>query len=54
MYSLYGHLSPSRWKLEDDAVMRRGELIRYLGDADENGGNKGHPLIHTFTLGREL
>ena len=43
LYSLYGHLSPSRWRLESGMV-EKGELIAYLGDADENGGSSEHPL----------
>jgi murein DD-endopeptidase MepM/ murein hydrolase activator NlpD len=44
LYSLYGHLSPSRWKLETGTAVRRGDLIAYLGDADENGGSEESPL----------
>jgi murein DD-endopeptidase MepM/ murein hydrolase activator NlpD len=44
IYSLYGHLSPSRWKLEDGTRIKRGDLIAYLGDSDENGGSKEQPL----------
>jgi hypothetical protein len=43
MYSLYGHLSPSRWKLEPGPV-EKGDLIAYLGDPDENGGSPEQPL----------
>ena len=43
LYSLYGHLSPSRWRIESGTV-EKGELIAYLGDADENGGSSEHPL----------
>ena len=43
LYSLYGHLSPSRWRIESGTV-EKGELIGYLGDADENGGSAEHPL----------
>jgi hypothetical protein len=43
LYSLYGHLSPSRWRLRSGPVAK-GELIGYLGDSDENGGNAEHPL----------
>ena len=38
LYSLYGHLSPSRWRKESGTV-EKGELIAYLGDPDENGGS---------------
>jgi murein DD-endopeptidase MepM/ murein hydrolase activator NlpD len=43
LYSLYGHLSPSRWRIESGTV-EKGELIAYLGDSDENGGSPEHPL----------
>jgi hypothetical protein len=44
LYSLYGHLSPSRWKLKAGAEVKRGDLIGYLGDSDENGGSIDAPL----------
>lgn len=44
LYSLYGHLSPSRWKLETSTQVKRGDLIAYLGDPDENGGSEESPL----------
>ena len=44
LYSLYGHLSPSRWKLKAGMEVERGDLIAYLGDSDENGGSKEQPL----------
>lgn len=43
LYSLYGHLSPSRWRLESGQV-KKGDLIAYLGDSDENGGTRENPL----------
>lgn len=43
MYSLYGHLSPSRWRLESGPI-EKGDLIAYLGDPDENGGSPENPL----------
>jgi len=43
LYSLYGHLSPSRWRKESGTV-EKGELIAYLGDSDENGGSAERPL----------
>ena len=43
LYSLYGHLSPSRWRMES-GVVEKGELIAYLGDPDENGGSAAQPL----------
>jgi len=44
LYSLYGHLSPSRWKIETGTEVKRGDLIAYLGDPDENGGSEEAPL----------
>jgi len=44
LYSLYGHLSPSRWKLEKGTDVKKGDLIAYLGDPDENGGTAEVPL----------
>ncbi len=44
LYSLYGHLSPSRWKLESGTEVKRGDLIAYLGDSNENGGSADEPL----------
>jgi murein DD-endopeptidase MepM/ murein hydrolase activator NlpD len=44
LYSLYGHLSPSRWKLKAGKDVKRGDLIAYLGDSDENGGSKEQPV----------
>ena len=43
VYSLYGHLSPSRWRIRSGTV-EKGELIAYLGDPDENGGSAENPL----------
>ena len=43
LYSLYGHLSPSRWSLKSGQV-EKGDLIAYLGDSDENGGSRENPL----------
>jgi len=50
LYSLYGHLSPSRWQIEMGPV-ERGELIAYLGDAHENGGSIKQPLEPHLHLG---
>ena len=50
LYSLYGHLSPSRWEAEPGAV-EKGELIGYLGDPDENGGSAENPLIPHLHFG---
>jgi murein DD-endopeptidase MepM/ murein hydrolase activator NlpD len=44
LYSLYGHLSPSRWKLEEGMDVKKGGLIAYLGNPDENGGSAKNPL----------
>jgi len=43
LYSLYGHLSPSRWRIEPGAVTK-GARLGYLGDPDENGGSPEQPL----------
>lgn len=43
LYSLYGHLSPSRWQIEAGPVSK-GELIGYLGDPHENGGSVTNPM----------
>lgn len=50
LYSLYGHLSPSRWRLESGQV-EKGDLIAYLGDSDENGGSRENPLRTHLHLG---
>ena len=50
LYSLYGHLSPSRWRIESGTV-EKGELIAYLGDSDENGGSLENPLRPHLHLG---
>ena len=44
LYSLYGHLSPSRWKLQTGTDVKRGDLIAYLGDTYENGGSLESPV----------
>jgi hypothetical protein len=50
LYSLYGHLSPSRWQAEPGPV-EKGEMIGYLGDPDENGGSPEQPLIPHLHFG---
>ena len=50
LYSLYGHLSPSRWRIESGTV-EKGLLIAYLGDADENGGSSKHPMTPHLHFG---
>jgi hypothetical protein len=50
LYSLYGHLSPSRWRIEPGMV-EKGDLIGYLGDSDENGGSAEQPLITHLHFG---
>ena len=50
LYSLYGHLSPSRWYIESGQV-QKGQLIAYLGDPDENGGSKENPLVPHLHFG---
>jgi len=51
LYSLYGHLSPSRWKLKANTEVKRGDLIAYLGDSDENGGSQEQPLVTHLHFG---
>jgi len=50
LYSLYGHLSPSRWRKRHGPV-RKGELIAYLGDSTENGGTPRRPLVTHLHFG---
>jgi hypothetical protein len=50
LYSLYGHLSPSRWRIEPGPV-RKGELLGHLGDDHENGGSADKPLVPHLHLG---
>ena len=50
LYSLYGHLSPSRWRVEPGPVAK-GDLLGYLGDAWENGGSREQPLVEHLHLG---
>jgi len=50
VYSLYGHLSPSRWRAATGPVAK-GELIGYLGDEWENGGTRDAPLVAHLHLG---
>jgi len=50
LYSLYGHLSPSRWRKRSGSV-RKGELIAYLGDSTENGGTPRRPLVTHLHFG---
>ena len=51
IYSLYGHLSPSRWYLESGTAVEKGDLIAYLGDPDENGGSAKNPLVTHLHFG---
>jgi len=43
LYSLYGHLGPSRWRIRSGSV-EKGEIIGYLGNSEENGGSAEHPM----------
>lgn len=43
LYSLYGHLSPSRWS-QDVGLVSKGALLGFLGDPWENGGGYERPL----------
>ena len=51
LYSLYGHLSPSRWEIENRTEVVKGQLIGYLGDDFENGGTEEEPLIEHLHFG---
>ena len=51
LYSLYGHLSPSRWHIESGVLVGKGQLIAYLGDSDENGGSSEQPLTPHLHFG---
>ena len=51
LYSLYGHLSPSRWYIESGETVEKGQLIAHLGDADENGGSEENPLTPHLHFG---
>lgn len=51
IYSLYGHLSPSRWYLDSGTAVEKGDLIAYLGDSDENGGSAKNPLVTHLHFG---
>ena len=44
LYSLYGHLSPGQWSVNDGDDVRKGDLIAYLGEEHENGGSRKEPL----------
>ena len=44
LYSLYGHLSPSRWHIKTGVAVDKGQLVGHLGDSDENGGSAENPL----------
>jgi len=50
IYSLYGHLSPSRWYKKTGSVSK-GEMIAHLGDSNENGGSDENPLEPHLHLG---
>ena len=51
LYSLYGHLSSSRWYIESGENVEKGQLIAYLGDSDENGGSVENPLYPHLHFG---
>lgn len=51
LYSLYGHLSPSRWYIDSGEIVEKGQLLAYLGDADENGGSEENPLTPHLHFG---
>lgn len=49
-YSLYGHLSPSRWRA-DPGPVAKGDLIGYLGNEWENGGSRDEPMVAHLHFG---
>jgi Peptidase family M23 len=51
LYSLYGHLSPSRWRIRSGSMVEKGQLLAYLGDDDENGGSAEQPLVTHLHFG---
>jgi hypothetical protein len=51
LYSLYGHLSPSRWYIESGRPVEKGQLIAHLGDSDENGGSVENPMTPHLHFG---
>lgn len=51
LYSLYGHLSPSRWSIKSGTEVKKGDLIAYLGNPDENGGSAENPLVPHLHFG---
>lgn len=51
LYSLYGHLSPSRRYIESGVSVEKGQLIAHLGDSDENGGSSEQPLTPHLHFG---
>jgi murein DD-endopeptidase MepM/ murein hydrolase activator NlpD len=53
LYSLYGHLSPSRWRI-DSGPVEKGQLLGHLGDPDENGGSAENPLRTHLHFGVRL
>ncbi|MCK8115927.1 M23 family metallopeptidase [Anaerosoma tenue] len=54
LYSLYGHLSPSRWRIDAGTEVEKGELLAYLGDEDENGGSTDSPLVTHLHFGMRV
>jgi murein DD-endopeptidase MepM/ murein hydrolase activator NlpD len=54
LYTLYGHLSPSRWRIDAGARVDKGELLGHLGDDDENGGSAAEPLVTHLHFGMRV
>ncbi len=54
LYTLYGHLSPSRWHVDAGTEVEKGELLAYLGDEDENGGSAADPLVTHLHFGMRV
>ena len=54
LYTLYGHMSPSRWRIGAGVKIEKGELLGYLGDEDENGGSAAAPLVTHLHFGMRV
>ncbi len=54
LYTLYGHLSPSRWRIDAGVGVEKGALLGYLGDEDENGGSAAEPLVTHLHFGMRV
>ncbi len=43
LYSLYGHLSKRRWKLKDGTMVKKGDIIGFVANDDEDGSGGPYP-----------